>query len=122
MKSMFVKTLILSSLLTGCVGSFVPIQTVETTGLNVAENAGKITIVTEEKAQTMQKVEEVVGYSCKNKLWDPDATTDAATFQVKLMAVQRGATAITGLNCFEGSVSLGTNCWQSFTCKATALR
>ena len=108
--------------LTGCVGAFVPIQTVETTGIRVAEAAANITLVPAEKAKTMQEIAEVVGYSCKNKLWDPAATAEAATYQVKLAAAQRGATAIADLSCSEGAVSLATNCWQSFTCKATALR
>lgn len=109
-------------LLAGCVGAFVPIQTVETTGIRVTEAAANIPVVSVEKAKTMQELGEVVGYSCKNKLWDPAATTDAATFQVKLAAAQRGAASITALTCSEGSVSLATNCWQSFTCRAVALK
>jgi len=66
--------------LTGC-GAFVPIQTVETTGIRVTEAAANIIVVSAEKANTMQVVGEVVGYSCKNKLWDPAATAEAATFQ-----------------------------------------
>jgi hypothetical protein len=109
-------------LLAGCVGAFVPIQTVETTGIHVAEKAGTIALVPSEKANIMQNLGEVVGHSCKNKLWDPAATAEAATFQVKLSAAQLGATAIADLTCSTGAVSLATNCWQSFTCKARALR
>ena len=109
-------------LLSGCVGAFVPIQTVETTGIRVTEAAASISVVSADKANTMKELGEVVGYSCKNKLWDPAATTDAATFQAKLAAAQRGASAISTLTCSEGSVSLATNCWQSFTCKAVALK
>ncbi len=108
--------------LTGCVGALVPVQTVETTGIRITEAAAGISVVSAEKAKTMQELGEVVGYSCKNKLWDPAATTEAATFQVKLAAAQRNAVAIASLSCAEGSVSLATNCWQSFTCKAIALR
>jgi outer membrane murein-binding lipoprotein Lpp len=108
--------------LAGCVGPMVPIQSVETTGIQVAEAAAKITVVSADKAKTMQDIGEVKGYSCKNKLWDPAATADAATFQVKLAAAQRDATAITNLKCSEGATSFATNCWQSFTCTASALR
>lgn len=108
--------------LTGCVGAFVPVQTVEQTGIHVVEVASKIPIISAQNAKAMQGLGEVVGYSCKNKIWDPAATTDAATYQVKIAAAQRGANAITDLRCEEGSVSLLTNCWQSYTCKATSLK
>ncbi len=111
-----------SLVLAGCVGPFVPIQTVETTGIDVVEAATRIPEVPPEKAKDMQDLGEVVGYSCKNKLWDPAATAEAATHQVKLEAAKRSATVITGLSCSEGATSLITNCWQSFTCKANAFR
>jgi hypothetical protein len=120
----FASTLALSSLatLSGCVGPLVPVQTVETTGLEVTERAAKIAVVSSDQASTMQRLGEVTGYSCKNKLWDPDATIEAATFQAKVAAAQRGATAITSLTCTEGGTSLVTNCWQSFTCQAVAVK
>ncbi len=111
-----------SLLLTGCVGTFVPIETVESIGIEIVEAAVMITEVPPEKAKGMQNLGEVVGYSCKNKIWDPAATAEAATHQVKLAAAKLGATAITDLTCSEGAVSLSKNCWQSFTCKANALR
>ncbi|MBA4382192.1 MAG: hypothetical protein C0406_06455 [Sideroxydans sp.] len=117
-----VAVVVFAFFLSGCVGAFVPIKTVETTGLYVAEAAGKISVVSVEAAANMQALGEVVGYSCKNKLWDADATAEAATFQVKLSAAQRSATAITNLSCNKGATSLATNCWSSFTCKALALR
>ena len=110
-----------TAVLAGC-GAFVPIETVETAGLNTVSDASKIKIVDSATAKTMQPVGEVIGYSCKNKIWDPAATEKAATDQVMIVAAQRKATAITELTCSEGSVSLITNCWQSYTCKATALR
>ena len=110
------------TLLAGCVGAFVPIQTVETTGIKMVEAAAGVAVISAEKAARMQDLGSVVGYSCKNKIWDPAATTDAATYQAKLTAAQRGATAITGLECSEGAVSLIRNCWQSFSCTATALK
>lgn len=124
MKTRLCSSIVISAplLLTGCVGPLVPIQKDEAAGTSVIEASAKILEVSSEKAKTMQNLGEVVGYSCKNLLWDPAATPEAATHQVKLVAAQRGATAITGLNCEEGATSLTKNCWQSFTCKATALR
>lgn len=109
-------------LLSGCVGPLVPVHTDETMGVGVVEAAAKVSEIPSERAKAMQDLGEVVGYSCKNLLWDPAATPEAATHQLKLVAAQRGATVIAGLTCEEGAVSLAKNCWQSFTCKATAFR
>jgi hypothetical protein len=109
------------AMLSGC-GAFVPIQDVESAGVEVTGRAAKILVVTDKQAATMQALGEVTGYSCKNLLWDPAASPEDATFQLKLAAVQLGATAISSLSCEEGGVSLLTNCWQSFTCKAMAAK
>lgn len=108
--------------LAGCVGALVPIQTGQTVGIQVLENSSRITVVSKEQAAAMQDLGEAVGYSCKNKIWEPAATADAATYQVRVVAALRGATAITGLSCEESSVSLVANCWQSYRCTATALK
>ena len=108
--------------LAACVGAFVPIQTVETTGIAVTERAAKIAVIAAAEAGSLQTLGEVTGYSCKNKLWDPAATAEAATFQVKLAAAQRGATTVSTPSCEEGAVSLLKNCWQSFACTAQAYK
>jgi len=111
-----------SGLLCSCVGALVPIQTPEMTSARVTDAALNIRILAREQARSMVELGEVEGYSCKNKLWDPAATPEAATHQVKLGAAQRGGTAITALICTEGGFSLTTNCWQSYLCKAIVLR
>jgi hypothetical protein len=47
-------------LLAGCVGAFVPIQTVETTGIRVTEAAANIPVVSGEKAKTIRRL----SFSC----------------------------------------------------------
>lgn len=108
-------------LLTGC-GAFVPIQTLDKTGIDTVLAAAKLPVVSNEKAGTMEALGEVVGYSCMNKTNEPSASEIGATDQAKIVAVQRGATAITGLVCTEGGLSLISNCWNSWECRATALR
>jgi hypothetical protein len=117
----FLTSLSLLTVLAGC-GAFVPIQSPDSVGPTVANTAASLPVLSADAAKGLKGLGEVVGYSCKNLLWDPAATPGAATLQVKLAAAQRGATAITAPSCSEGGVSLGTNCWQSYTCKATALR
>ena len=125
---MYIKTTLLSLLsvlpmISGCAtGPFVPIHSVESTGLRVAGAAAAVEVLSPEHATSMRSLGEVVGHSCKNMIWDSVATAEDATFQVKISAAQRGANAVTGLVCTEGSFSLVTNCWQSVTCKAIALQ
>lgn len=112
-----------AALLTGCVGAFVPIQTTEKVGMKVTEDAARIQIVDAATAGKMTNIGTIDGFSCKNKLWDADPTEEAATFQIKLQAAQKGATAITAPTCVKGApMSLATNCWASFTCTSDALR
>ena len=111
----------LSFLLTGC-GAFVPIQTLDKTGIDIVLAAAKMPIVSTEKARTMQVIGEVVGYSCMNKSNEPNASKVGATDQTKIVAAQSGAIAITGLVCTESGVSLVSNCWHSWEYRATALK
>ncbi len=113
--------LLLELTLAGC-GGFVPTQKPESMDRAIVDAASKIAVVPPEIAVTMQSLGEVVGYSCRNMIWDPEATADTATYQLKLVAAQRGATAISFPTCVEEAVTLGKNCWQAFTCQAVALR
>jgi len=108
--------------LSGCVGAFVPIESAECAGAVVFEAGSQIRVVDAQETKVLKSLGIVEGYSCKNKLWDPAATADAATLQVKVAAAQRGATAISGTTCAEGGSSLATNCWQSFKCVGEAFK
>jgi len=112
---------LLSASLSGC-SPFVPIQTLDNTGADVFMAASKMPVVSADTGRAMQKLGEVVGYSCKLALGDPNASRADATDQAKIAAAQRRATAVTDLTCKEGGVSLFTNCWESWECRATALR
>jgi len=96
----------------------------ESIGINIdtEEVAAKMPIVSAEKAGAMEKIDAVVGNSCKKYLWDSDATAEAATLQAKVKAAQLNASAITDLFCSRDGFSLSNDCWQSYTCTATALR
>lgn len=67
----------------------------------------------------------VEGNSCKLGLWDPAATKSDAIHQARYHAMKMGADGITSLHCedpTEARSSLLTNCWESITCTATAIR
>ena len=109
------------SVLAGC-SAFVPIQTLDKTGIDVLKEASELPIVSDAEAKKMQVLGEVIGYSCMNKSTEPRATRVGALDQAKIAAVQRGAKAISVPSCREGGVSLIKNCWHSWECKTTALR
>lgn len=60
--------------------------------------------------------------SCKFLITDGPATLSDALEQLKIKALRAGANALTGLSCNREGTSLGTNCWQSVSCTATAVR
>ncbi|GAB3483738.1 hypothetical protein GCM10011496_29860 [Polaromonas eurypsychrophila] len=112
--------LVLASL-AGCT-AFVPVQTLDKTGIDALLTATKLPILSDAEATGRTVISEVVGYSCMNQATEPSATRVGATDQVKILAVQKGATAVSGLVCSEGGVSLVRNCWQSWECKGKALK
>ncbi len=60
--------------------------------------------------------------SCKNKLWDKDATAEDATNQLLLYARSMGGNAIGNLACEPtAGTSLAKNCWASVVCRGTAM-
>lgn len=59
--------------------------------------------------------------SCKNKAWDATPTRENAIVQMKAVTQQRGGNAIANVYCEPPmGTSLGTNCWSSIRCTATA--
>lgn len=61
--------------------------------------------------------------SCKNLLWDPPATEQDATDQLRFKARTVRANGLMNLSCFTGEgTSLYKNCWQAFTCNAIAIQ
>lgn len=110
--------------LTGCTGQFVPTQTVDKVGLAVMQRAGEIEIVTPEEAAGMETLGAIEGHSCKNQVMvgEADSTKVGAIDQLRIVAAQKGADAITTPMCEEGSVSLIKNCWNSWECHSLAVR
>jgi hypothetical protein len=65
----------------------------------------------------------ITATSCKNKMWDPAATNENATAQLRLLSRQRGGTAVGNLVCeIQEGTSLAKNCWESVTCTGTAIK
>lgn len=109
-------------LLSGCVGPLVPVTRVDdSTAVELNQ-----TIRTYEGRETPANatvLAPLTATSCKNKLWDKDATNEDATNQLRLLSRQRGGNAVGNLVCEQQQgTSLATNCWASVTCTGTAIK
>ena len=109
--------------LTGCAGQFVPKQTVDKVGLSVFVAAGKIKTVSNSDAKSMISLGEVIGHSCQNQVGvgESESTKVGAIDQLRIVAAQRGAVAISEPECEKGGLSFLKNCWNSWECKSIAL-
>lgn len=116
--------LIIATALSGCSGQFVPMQTIDKVGISAILSAEKIQIVSDGQARAMYSLGEIAGHSCQNKVWVGESPSSrvGAIDQLKIVAAQRGAVAITEPQCESGGLSFIKNCWNSWKCKATALR
>jgi hypothetical protein len=109
-------------LLSSCVGPLVPVTRVDDS------TAGELnqTIRTFEARETPTSATvlgPLTATSCKNKLWDKDATNEDAISQLRLLSRQRGGNAVGNLVCEQQQgTSLATNCWASVTCTGTAIK
>lgn len=106
----------------GCVGPLVPVTRVD----DLTATELQQTIPTFEAKVTPSKATvlgPLTATSCKNKLWDKDATSEDATNQLRLLSRQRGGNAVGNLVCENTQgTSLATNCWASVTCTGTAIK
>jgi hypothetical protein len=117
----FTWAILLSAILAGCVGPLVDVQKVDDTTAVQLNDTMKTFDVASTPA-TAKVLGPITATSCKNKMWDKDATAEDATTQLKLLSRQRGGNAVGNLSCgpVEGT-DLSKNCWQSVVCTGTAI-
>lgn len=112
-------TALMSALLAGC-GAFVPVIKPTPEALN---KANAVPIIGAGQRVDYQVLTIVEGHSCQNKLTDPPATRVGAIEQVRLHALEAGATAIANLQCGQREgTSTRTNCWELISCTAEAVK
>jgi hypothetical protein len=112
----------LCATLSGCIGPLVPVTHVDdTTAVELDQTVR--TFAAMETPPSAPVLGPITATSCKNKIWDKDATAEDATNQLRLMARQRGANAVGNLTCEnQEGTSLAKNCWASVTCTGTAIK
>ena len=110
--------------LSGCHGPFVPVQSLDKVGISTVLAANNIKVVSTNEAKNMSLIGNFSGYSCQNRAFvsEPASTKVGAIDQLKITAVQNGATAISEPNCEEGGFSLMRNCYNSWECKEAAYK
>lgn len=109
--------------LSGCVGPNPNLGTVDAAALPAQESAQAQSVAVHETQPPRSTiVGPVTAASCKNKLWDPDATEGAALDALKIKAAEAGATGLVGVSYSREGTSLWTNCWQVVIARATAIR
>lgn len=112
----------LFALLSGCVGPLVPVTRVDdSTASELSQTIH--TFEARETPASATVLGPLTATSCKNKLWDKDATNEDAISQLRLLSRQRGGNAVGNLVCEQQQgTSLATNCWASVTCTGTAIK
>lgn len=65
--------------------------------------------------------QKVSGVSCKNKMWDPAPSRDAAIRMMKAQAAERGYTAVHSVKVRNaGPDALAMNCWNALVASGVA--
>jgi hypothetical protein len=108
--------------LAGCVGPLVPVTQVEEP---VAAELTQTIAVYEPKdtSSAATILGPLTATSCKNKMWDKDATAEDAINQLRLLARQHGGDAVGNLVCEPPrGTELAKNCWASVTCTGSAIK
>lgn len=105
----------------GCIGPRIPVTDVDEQ--SAAELASTVKILATSQTPAATALGAVTATSCKNKLWDKDATREDALAQLRHHVKARGGNAVGNVTC-EGSAtrSLRKNCWAWITCTGTAMK
>lgn len=107
--------------LAGCIGPLVPVAKVEDVQADELQKTVRV-FPPDQTPKTARVLGPITATSCKNKLWDKDATEEDATTQLSLYSRSMGGNAVGNLICEPmAPTSLATNCWASVTCRGTAI-
>ena len=122
-----VKAIILLSLITlvGC-GANVPIIKIDEVPSEILQSSYSIQVYTVDSTATRPKVKSFIGqidaFSCKLLSTDPPASKGDALTQLRLNALEKGATGVVDVTFdLRGADAWGTNCWESVQASGVAV-
>tara|TARA_B100000959_G_C14641851_1_gene484605 strand:- start:140 stop:529 length:390 start_codon:yes stop_codon:yes gene_type:complete len=116
---------VLGLLLSGC-GPKVKVIKLSDVSPDILTKATKVRIFKLDSNQPTPEIEkylgEITAYSCKHQAWDPPASKGNALTQLKVQAVELGATGVIDITFdYSGTDAWGTNCWESIQASGTAV-
>jgi len=110
-------------LVAGCIGPFVEVIKVDQLTAEKLKTEIPVYDRDQLKGVRYKVVQPLEATSCKSLLWDPPATEQDATDQLRFKARTVRANAMMNLSCFtKEGMSTSKNCWQSVTCNAIAIQ
>jgi len=117
--------LFLGLLLSSC-GPRVKVIKLSDINPDILTKASKVRIFKLDSNQPTPEIEKYIGeitaYSCKHLMTDPPASKGNALTQLKVQAVELGATGIIDITFdYSGTDTWGTNCWESIQASGTAV-
>lgn len=117
-------TLVASATITGC-APFIDVEKVDAATAQKLRAQVAVYVQDRLKGRDYKVLQQIEATSCKHLLWDPNATPQDATDQLRLKATRLGANGLLNVSCggVEGSFErmMSVNCWETVTCKAAAI-
>lgn len=113
-----------SALLSGCMGPLVNIREIDKSITNKIETYENKNILQDNNVVILGTVNAT---SCKHLMWEPNASLDNCTAQLKMRAADLGANAIVLGGAEKNSVNflpskgINRNCWNTIDCTGIAI-
>lgn len=112
----------LALMVAGCVGPFVPVINLDQESAKNLREQVRVFDLAELQDTEYRRLGQIKATSCMNKIWDPPASKEDATNQLRYKASALGGNGLMSLICEkrEGT-NLLKNCWNSVTCYGAAI-
>lgn len=107
----------------GCVGPLVSVVDLDDSAVRRLHS--EVDVIESERLERLshELLSRVDATSCRNKLWEPAASSENAIDQLRYKARELGANAVADVTCNQpGLSSLLRNCWSTVTCSGVAVR
>jgi hypothetical protein len=121
----FLWVVVVSCLVTGCVGSFADHIPIDPTTVEDLRRQVPVYSESDVRTRTYVLLQPLSTISCKNKFWDPAPTPEDATDQLRAKAVRLGGNGLVNVGCEPsglGMTYVSKHCWAWLTCHGDAIQ
>lgn len=112
--------------LSGCMSAFVPVLNPDdlTPARVAASQRVRIFEAGESYPDVAAELEQVTGYSCRQKMWEPSATPEAALRALRIRAADLGGDGVIRVTyaTHKSGLNFRTNCWSAVRAEGMAVR